>query len=95
VFEQIRQLVRAVAPDAGETIKYQMPAFTVDGKAFVHVGLWKKHVGIYPVPEGDEQFARDIEPYRNDKGTSRFPLDRAIPYDLVERLVTLLATRDR
>lgn len=33
-----------------ETISYQMPTVTLDGKYLVYVAAWKNHIGLYPVP---------------------------------------------
>lgn len=90
VLEQVRQTIRGVVPDATETISYQIPTFTLDGKSLVHFAGWKKHIGIYPMPEPDEAAGVDFEPYRTNKGTGQFSLAEPIPYDVIERAVSLL-----
>ncbi len=93
VLERIRQTILDVVPTAGETIKYDMPTMTLDGKSLVHFAGWKHHVSIYPMASGDAAFERDMASYAGDKGTVKFPLREPIPYDLVARLVALLAER--
>jgi uncharacterized protein YdhG (YjbR/CyaY superfamily) len=90
VLEKVRQTVLKVAPTAAETIKYDMPTMTLDGKSLVHFAAWKHHISIYPMAPGDAAFERDMEPYAGDKGTVKFPLREPIRYDLIERLVTFL-----
>jgi uncharacterized protein YdhG (YjbR/CyaY superfamily) len=84
---------RDVAPEAAETITYQMPTFTLDGRHLVHVAAWKQHIGLYPLPSGDEAFERELAPYRAARGTARFPLRQPVPYDLIGRLVALLVVQ--
>ena len=86
VLEQVRRRVLRVVPDAGEKISYQMPTITSGGKPVVHFAGWKSHLSLYPAPEGDEDLAADLAPYSAGKGTLKFPLDRPIPYELIERV---------
>jgi uncharacterized protein YdhG (YjbR/CyaY superfamily) len=63
-----------------------MPTFTLDGKPLVHVAAWTKHIGVYPLPEMDDDLTRDVAPYRGTPDTLRLPLD-AVPYGLLERVL--------
>jgi uncharacterized protein YdhG (YjbR/CyaY superfamily) len=95
VLEEVRRTVRAVVPEAGEKISYQIPTITLDGKALLYFGAWKDHVSIYPIPPVDDALAADIEPYRSGKGTLKFPLTKPVPYNLISRLTqAFLTTRD-
>ncbi|PBC41047.1 hypothetical protein CJ178_05055 [Rhodococcus sp. ACPA4] len=93
VLESVRQTIHKAVPGAGETISYQMPTFTVDGKSLVHFAGWKHHISMYPLPEGDAEFEKAIDPYRSAKATAKFPLNKPIPLDLVARITELLAAR--
>ncbi len=86
ILEKIRMTIRKAAPDAQETIKYQMPTFTLKGN-LVHFAAFKKHIGFYPVPSGIEQFKDELSGYEGGKGSIRFPLDKPIPFDLISRIV--------
>jgi len=91
VLGEIRRRVHDLAPGVEETISYQMPTFTLNGRSVVHVGAWKHHVSLYPVPDSvDGSLADDLAPYVAGKGTMRFPLSDPIPYELVERVVEAL-----
>jgi len=83
--------VRLVVPEAEETISYGIPTFDLNGKHLVHVGAWKTHVALYPVPSGTPAFDVELSRYRTGKGTLQFPLAMPIPYDLVERIVRFRA----
>ena len=86
ILEKIRVTVRQAAPDAEETIKYQMPTFTLKGN-LVHFGAYKKHIGFYPTPTGTEKFQKELSVYKGAKGSVRFPLDKPIPFDLISNIV--------
>ena len=88
ILEKIRRTISAAAPDAQETISYQMPAFTLNG-ALVYFAAFKNHVGFYPPVSGDAELVKAVSPYAGEKGNLRFPLDQPIPYDLIERVVKL------
>jgi uncharacterized protein YdhG (YjbR/CyaY superfamily) len=88
--ESVRAVIRRVLPGAEETISYGIPSFRSGGRTIVHFAGWKKHISLYPVPEVDADLERRLEPYRSGPGTLRFPLERPIPLELVERVVGLL-----
>ena len=86
ILKNIRMTIREAAPEAEETIKYQMPTFTLQGN-LVHFAAFKKHIGFYPVPTGIEAFKDELSVYEQGKGSVRFPLDQPIPYDLISKIV--------
>ena len=95
VLEQIRQAMHRAVPDAEEKISYQMPTMILDGQSLVHFAAWKHHIGLYPLPAAEGELAADLAPYSTAKGTARFPLDRPVPYDLIERLTARLVDQRR
>lgn len=86
ILEKIRVTVRKAAPDAEETISYQIPTFKLEGN-LVHFGAFKKHVGFYPSPTGIEKFKDVLSVYQGAKGSVRFPLDKPMPFGLISRIV--------
>lgn len=91
----IRAAIREALPRAGERISYRIPAMTLDGRVVIYFAGWERYVSVYPVPDGDDAFQEQIAPYRASKGTLRFPLDKTMPYALVGRIASLLASRGR
>ncbi len=87
ILEKIRRTIREAAPDAVESISYQIPTFKLNGKYLVYFAGWKNHIGFYPVPSGIVAFNKELSPYITGKGTVQFPLDKPIPFDLVEKIV--------
>ncbi len=93
--EKMRKTIQKAAPGAAEAISYQMPTFKLNGKNLVHFAAWKNHIGFYPQPSGTEAFQKELSPYKAAKGSVQFPLDRPIPFDLVERMVKFRVKESR
>jgi uncharacterized protein YdhG (YjbR/CyaY superfamily) len=79
--------IKAKVPDAEEHISYNMPAFKMNGEYFIHFSAWKNHVGMYPIPAGNEAFQKQIELYRSAKSSLKFPLDKPMPIKLIEKFI--------
>ena len=88
ILQEIRETIRAAAPDAEEKISYQMPTFALKGN-LVHFAAFKNHIGFYPTPSGTEAFKEEIARYQGGKGSIRFPLDEPMPLDLITRIVKM------
>lgn len=93
ILEKIRSTIHESAPDAEETISYQMPTFTLKGN-LVHFAAYKHHIGFYPTPSGIEKFKKEISAYKWAKGSVQFPLDQPIPYDLISRIASFRVTEN-
>jgi uncharacterized protein YdhG (YjbR/CyaY superfamily) len=94
ILEKMRQTIRKAAPEAVEAISYQMPTFKLNGRNLVHFAAFKNHIGFYPIPSGIEAFKEELSSYRQGKGSVQFPMDKPIPYDLVEKIVKYRVTEN-
>jgi uncharacterized protein YdhG (YjbR/CyaY superfamily) len=88
--DEIRRVCGVALPDAAETMSYKMPALKLR-RTFFYFGAFKNHIGVYPPLTDDKDLIARLEPFANDKGNLRFPLDQAIPYDLLVRAAVALA----
>jgi len=86
ILNRIRVTIREAAPDAEETISYQIPTFVLKGN-LVHFAAFKKHVGFYPAPTGIAEFKDELSGYESAKGSVQFPLDRPVPFALISKIV--------
>lgn len=84
--QQVRETIKAAAPDAEEAIKYAIPTFVLNGN-LVHFGGFKNHIGFYPAPQGLEEFKEELSGYKGAKGSVQFPLDEPMPLDLITKIV--------
>ena len=87
ILEELRATIKAAAPETEETISYNLPTFTLNGKYLIYFAGWKKHVSIYPIPSGTEAFNKEISKYADGKGTLKFPLDKPLPLKLIRQIV--------
>jgi uncharacterized protein YdhG (YjbR/CyaY superfamily) len=95
ILERIRALVQRLSTKPVlEQIKYGMPAFVIEGRHTIYVAAWKKHVGFYAVPKAPSKLEQDLEQFRSDKDTVKFPFKKPVDWELVERLVEFLLTSD-
>ena len=93
ILRKIRRVVRAAAPEAREAISYRMPAFKGHG-VLLYFAAFQNHIGVFPPIEGDARLEKAVAPYAGEKGNLRFPLDRPIPYELIERIARLRVKQD-
>lgn len=85
--QSIRELFHKVLPTTEESIRYDMPAFTVGGD-YLYISGYKDHIGMYPmygVAELDEQ----LLPYRgkDTKDSLHFKHSEPLPLDLIEKII--------
>jgi uncharacterized protein YdhG (YjbR/CyaY superfamily) len=86
ILEKLRNTIRMSAPEAEETINYQIPTFKLNGN-LVHFAAYKNHIGFYPTPSGIEAFKKELSPYEVAKGSVKFPINKPLPFDLLRRIV--------
>lgn len=84
--DKLRQVIRQAAPQAEETISYNMPAYKWNG-ILVWYAAFKKHIGFYPKAAAIVKFQSELSAYKCSKGAIQFPLDKPIPAELVKRIV--------
>jgi uncharacterized protein YdhG (YjbR/CyaY superfamily) len=94
--QQLRETVNAAAPEAIESIAYQMPALRSHGGRFlVSYAAFKKHYSLFPASEEVVvRLGAELTPYLAGKGTIRFPAERPLPLDLIRRIVEIRWTEN-
>ena len=86
--EKLRKTIQAAAPQATETISYQMPAFKDHGRLLVSYAAFKDHCSLFPMSgKVIEDHREELEPYYTRKGTIRFHADKPLPAALVTKIV--------
>ncbi len=84
--QKLRTTILKLAPGATEAMSYQIPTFKLNGN-LVHFAAFKKHIGFYPGAAGIAAFQDELAGYKSAKGSVQFPLDQALPLDLVKKIV--------
>jgi uncharacterized protein YdhG (YjbR/CyaY superfamily) len=89
--EELRRTINAAAPEATETIAYEMPALRSHGGQFlVSYAAYKNHYSLFPASGAVVQaLGEELTPYLAGKGTIRFPASRPIPTALVTKIVKI------
>jgi uncharacterized protein YdhG (YjbR/CyaY superfamily) len=88
VLEKLRKTIKAAAPDATETISYQMPALRLDGRFLVSYAAFKDHFSLFPASSSlMETLGDELKPFLAGKGTLRFTAAEPIPAGLVKKIV--------
>jgi uncharacterized protein YdhG (YjbR/CyaY superfamily) len=87
---KLRETILAIVPDADQCISYGMPAFKLQGRTIAGFAAFKNHLSYLPhsgrvIPQlGDE-----TKGYAHTKGSLHFPVDDALPEDLVRKLLAI------
>jgi len=87
IMDTVRDTMRALVPEAEETIRYDMPAWRLNGETIIHIAAWKQHLGLYPVYRGDAAFEARLAPYRDKKDSVKFGYKQDMPFALIEAIV--------
>lgn len=87
ILQKIRALGKKVVPESTEAVSYGMPTLKLNGKNFFHFCGFKNHIGVYPAIDEEDSKIPELKKYRTGKGTFQFPLDKPIPYDLIEKMI--------
>lgn len=80
------KIIREEAPEAKGCIKYNMPAFILDGN-LVYFAAYKKHIGFYSISNTPEVYKLEFKPYKVGKGSVQFQLDKPLPFELIRKIV--------
>jgi len=93
ILQEIRRTIAEEVPSATEAIAYGIPTFKLRGKNLVHFGAFKNHIGFYPTPSALETFTEELSAYASGKGSAQFPLNEAMPLDLIREIVRFRVTQ--
>lgn len=85
MLQQLRDTIRAAAPDADERISYGMPFYYLHGR-LAYFKAHARHIGLYPCSV-EEASAAGLERYMAAKATLQLPLDQPLPLDAIRVLI--------
>ena len=92
--KQIRSAIKEAAPDATESISYDMPFYSFSGESgfearLCYFGLLKskKKIAFYTRPMYLEEYKDDVDEYLTTKSALQFSLDNPIPIQLIKKIV--------
>lgn len=85
---ELRSLLRQVAPDATEALKWGKPAFISDGILFQYAAS-KSHISFHPTPSVIDALRDQLCSFALSQNTIRFDLSHPIPETLVRQVAEL------
>ena len=85
--EKLRQTIKSVAPEAEESISYQIPSFKFNGM-LVGFAAFKDHCSFFVMSASIlKPFREELKSYDTAAGTIRFEVEKPLPTGLVKKLV--------
>lgn len=83
---RLRELSRAAAPQAEESLKWSSPAYAFGSILFVFAG-YKRHANFVFTPSTKEAFADRLQDFDTGKGSIKLPYDDEIPTELLTEMI--------
>jgi uncharacterized protein YdhG (YjbR/CyaY superfamily) len=85
---EIRDLIKSVAPGVEERISYNIPGFRLNGRYLIYINAAKSHIGLYPATEVmRNHFGDRLEPLITGKATISLKNAQPLPLDLIRDIV--------
>lgn len=78
-------ILKSVAPEAEETIKWGNPFF-VEPRFLFAFSAHKAHLNFTPMAAGLAPFRKELEKHQTTEGMLQIPYDQPLPEDLVRRI---------
>lgn len=82
----LREIIKKNAPDAVETISYNMPAYKFNG-VLAYFAAFKEHYSIFPGPKAIVAFKDELKEYVTSKGTIQFSYNKPLPKRLISNII--------
>ena len=97
LLRQLYALLKSVAPDAQEAIKWGTPFF-VEPRFVFAFSAHKTHLSFAPTAKALEVFSKELKPHQTTKNFLKVPYDQPLPEDLIRSIadycVRTLAQRE-
>lgn len=87
--QTIRKIIHAIAPDAEESISYQIPCFKYQGN-LIYYAAFPKHISLaHPYSKAFiHHFKKELADYKVSKSVIQFPNDQPLPEKLIKQIIT-------
>jgi uncharacterized protein YdhG (YjbR/CyaY superfamily) len=82
---ELYALLKSVAPDAQEAIKWGTPFF-VEPRFLFAFSAHKAHLSFAPMAVGLDPFRKELEKYKTTKNFLQIPYSQSLPEDLIRRI---------
>jgi uncharacterized protein YdhG (YjbR/CyaY superfamily) len=82
---EIRSLLKSVAPNATEELKWGQPVF-IEKRILFSYAAFKNHLRFMPTGPSLEPFRSELLSFKTGKDTIQFTYDEPLPNDLIEKI---------
>lgn len=85
LLRELRGILREVAPDATETLKWGKPVLE-DERILFSYAAFKAHLNFMPTRSSLEPFAEELAAYETGRDTIKLPYDQPLPKELIREI---------
>lgn len=82
---KLRAILKEVAPDATETLKWGSPVFEEKRILFAYAA-YKSHLNFVPTGPALKPFKGELAEYKTGKDTIQFPYNKPLPEALIRKI---------
>lgn len=87
---EIREILRKVAPDAKETLKWGTPVFE-ENRILFSYAAFKNHLNFFPTKSALAPFREELAKYKTGKDSVQFPYNKPLPKLLIRKIAAYRA----
>lgn len=83
--QELRAILKKVAPDATETLKWGSPVF--EGKRILFAyAAYKSHMNFIPTGPALEPFKEELTEFKTGKDSIKFPYNKLLPKEIIRKI---------
>ncbi|MBE0661678.1 MAG: DUF1801 domain-containing protein [Bacteroidales bacterium] len=82
---EIRALLKSIAPEASEELKWGQPVF-IEKRILFSYAAFKKHMTFMPTGPSLEPFRNELTAFTTGKDSVHFDYDKPLPKQLIEKI---------
>lgn len=83
--KEIRTILKDIAPNASEELKWGYPAF-VENRILFSYAAFKNHLNFFPTAPAMQPFLKELANYKTNKDSIQFPYDEPLPIELIKKI---------
>lgn len=83
--QELRKILKEVAPKATEAIKWGSPVFE-EKRILFSFSAFKSHLNFMPTRTSVDPFKEELKDYKIGRDTIQFPYDKPLPVTLIKKI---------
>ena len=83
--KEIRAILKSVAPNASEKLKWGTPVFE-EKRILFSYAAFKQHINFMPTGPAMEPFKEELAKYKTGQDTIQFTYDKPLPKELIRKI---------